>query len=126
MCSYTRKLKFPKTSGGLILLKPESSGPLQYAATASFLAKLYSDYLELMHSTSSNCGSAAFSIQTLTSFSWSQVKNRGYHTFKTLEARIYIYIYIYITKVFKMLSLNMQKNVYKSKKIMFIKNFYKC
>uniref|UniRef100_A0A6N2LST2 Endoglucanase n=1 Tax=Salix viminalis TaxID=40686 RepID=A0A6N2LST2_SALVM len=35
-------------TGGLILLRPDHGEPLQFAATASFLGKLYSDYLELL------------------------------------------------------------------------------
>ncbi|KAL3513833.1 hypothetical protein ACH5RR_026550 [Cinchona calisaya] len=73
MCSYTSNLKFPKTEGGLILLKPDTTGPLQYAATASFLTKLYSDYLNLLRRTRASCGNAVFSLETLRDFSWSQV-----------------------------------------------------
>nr|XP_027090527.1 endoglucanase 9-like [Coffea arabica] len=73
MCSYTSTLKFPKTEGGLILLKPDTSGPLQHAATASFLTKLYGDYLSLLHRTRTSCGAAVFSLETLRDFSWSQV-----------------------------------------------------
>jgi hypothetical protein len=44
-------------AGGLILLKPDYGTPLQFAATAAFLSKLYSDYLDLMRSTGRRCGS---------------------------------------------------------------------
>lgn len=78
MSSYTSKQSFPKTKGGLILLKPETSAPIQYAATASFLTKLYSDYLELMHRTGSRCGDGdSFSVQNLRDFSRSQVSNKA-------------------------------------------------
>ncbi|KAG9137953.1 hypothetical protein Leryth_025509 [Lithospermum erythrorhizon] len=59
--------------GGLILLKPDAGGLLQYAATASFLSKLYSDYLELIHSFPSSCPADSFSPKALQDFSMSQV-----------------------------------------------------
>ncbi|KAK3028859.1 LOW QUALITY PROTEIN: hypothetical protein RJ639_038544 [Escallonia herrerae] len=71
MCSYLSKLTFKKTEGGLILLRPDYGAPLQYAATASFLSKLYSDYLDLLRSGSS-CGNDVFSLEMLRSFSMSQ------------------------------------------------------
>ncbi|GMP79714.1 hypothetical protein CsSME_00035150 [Camellia sinensis var. sinensis] len=76
MCSYLFDLAFKKTEGGLILLKPDYGAPLQYAVTASFLSKLYSDYLELLHRSGSSCSptySSAFSRDTLRRFSKSQV-----------------------------------------------------
>lgn len=76
MCSYLSDLAFKKTEGGLILLKPDYGAPLQYAVTASFLSKLYSDYLELLHRSGSSCSptySSAFSLDTLRRFSKSQV-----------------------------------------------------
>ncbi|KAK9167118.1 hypothetical protein Scep_002309 [Stephania cephalantha] len=48
ICSYLSDLNFKKTPGGLILLKPSQGSPLEYAATASFLSKLYHDYLHAM------------------------------------------------------------------------------
>nr|GMC54565.1 endoglucanase 9-like [Ipomoea batatas] len=73
MCSYTSNQKFSKTEGGLILLNPDNGAPLQYAVTASFLSKLYSDYLELLHRFHGSCNSAVFSLQNLRDFSISQV-----------------------------------------------------
>ncbi|WMV26651.1 hypothetical protein MTR67_020036 [Solanum verrucosum] len=76
MCSYTSDTKYSKTAGdvsmfiffaihsiktlkidafsvGLILLKPSTDAALlQYAATSSFLSKLYSDYLQLLRTPS--------------------------------------------------------------------------
>ncbi|KAF5942446.1 hypothetical protein HYC85_020088 [Camellia sinensis] len=49
---------------------------VRYAVTASFLSKLYSDYLELLHRSGSSCSptySSAFSRDTLRRFSKSQV-----------------------------------------------------
>ncbi|XP_052188725.1 endoglucanase 25-like [Diospyros lotus] len=73
MCSYLSGQNFKTTEGGLILLKPASGAPLQYAMTASFLSKLYSDYLDLLRRSGSNCGTSGFSLAMLRSFSMSQV-----------------------------------------------------
>ncbi|RXH77282.1 hypothetical protein DVH24_023556 [Malus domestica] len=54
MCSY---ISSPKTTpGGLLLQRPTygARAPLEYAATASFLSKLYSDYLDLLRSSGDN------------------------------------------------------------------------
>ncbi|CAN6717484.1 unnamed protein product [Malus baccata var. baccata] len=54
MCSY---ISSPKTTpGGLFLQRPTygAQAPLEYAATASFLSKLYSDYLDLLRSSGDN------------------------------------------------------------------------
>ncbi|KAJ6920196.1 endoglucanase 9-like [Populus alba x Populus x berolinensis] len=48
ICSYLSHEIYSRTPGGLILLRPDHGEPLQFAATASFLGKLYSDYLELL------------------------------------------------------------------------------
>ncbi|KAL2232276.1 UNVERIFIED_CONTAM: Endoglucanase 10 [Sesamum indicum] len=73
MCSYVSKHKLTVTNGGLVLLKPNAGAPLQYAATASFLSKLYSDYLQMLSRTSGSCNSAVFSVETLQAFAMSQV-----------------------------------------------------
>ncbi|KAI3841697.1 hypothetical protein MKW92_033610 [Papaver armeniacum] len=73
MCSYLSSQRFTFTPGGLILLRPESSSPLQYAATASFLTKLYSDYIKLTQSSGRRCSTNSFSIEKLQKFSISQV-----------------------------------------------------
>ncbi|PHU20039.1 hypothetical protein BC332_11190 [Capsicum chinense] len=74
MCSYTSDTKYSKTEGGLILLKPSTNSPLlQYAVTASFLSKLYSDYLQLLRTTSRSCSDSVFSSESLQKFSQSQV-----------------------------------------------------
>ncbi|ESR47658.1 hypothetical protein CICLE_v10003122mg [Citrus x clementina] len=54
MCSYLSDHIFNKTQGGLILLRPGSGGALEFAATASFLSKLYSDYLDLLRRSGDN------------------------------------------------------------------------
>lgn len=59
--------------GGLIFLKPDHYAPLEYAVTTSFLSKLYSDYLDLLHRSGSSCDDgSSFSIETLRGFSMSQ------------------------------------------------------
>ncbi|KAM7511190.1 hypothetical protein LguiB_010065 [Lonicera macranthoides] len=73
MCSYLSKVVFNMTEGGLILLKPDYGAPLQYAATASFLTKLYGDFLHLLRRSGSSCGSAVFTVENLRTFSNSQV-----------------------------------------------------
>ncbi|XP_031259665.1 endoglucanase 25-like [Pistacia vera] len=73
MCSYLSDQMFNKTKGGLILLKPAYGQPLQFAAAASFLSKLYSDYLELLRRSGGVCSSDRFSLENLRSFSMSQV-----------------------------------------------------
>jgi len=83
--------------GGLILLKPDYGAPLQFAATAAFLSKLFSDYLDLMRSTGRRCGSVAISQNTLRSFSMSQATSR-YHDIKstpfTSINRLYCFYFI--------------------------------
>ncbi|KAK6131514.1 hypothetical protein DH2020_034745 [Rehmannia glutinosa] len=59
--------------GGLVFLKPDAGGPLQYAATASFLSKLYSDYLQLLKRTIGSCSIDVFSVEMLQDFAMSQV-----------------------------------------------------
>ncbi|XAR49633.1 Cellulase [Bertholletia excelsa] len=73
MCSYVSQQHFNRTEGGLILLKPDYGAPLQYAATAAFLSKLYSDYLDLLQRSGSKSTACAFSIGQLRMFSTSQV-----------------------------------------------------
>ncbi|KAJ7965418.1 Endoglucanase [Quillaja saponaria] len=73
MCSYLSNQYFKRTPGGLILLRPDYGEPLQFAATASFLSKLYSDYLDLLRQSGGSCSSDGFSVEMLRSFSISQV-----------------------------------------------------
>ncbi|KAK4340909.1 hypothetical protein RND71_039410 [Anisodus tanguticus] len=74
MCSYTSDPKYSKTEGGLILIKPSTDAALlQYAVTASFLSKLYSDYLQLLRTTLRSCFNSVFSSESLQEFSQSQV-----------------------------------------------------
>ena len=60
--------------GGLILLRPADGAPLQFAATASFLSKLYSDYLDLLGASYMSCifANPGFSLEKLKAFSRSQ------------------------------------------------------
>ncbi|XP_051139484.1 endoglucanase 25-like [Andrographis paniculata] len=75
VCSYlSLNRKRGATNGGLIVLTPDGGGaPLQYAATAAFLSKLYGDYIQLLKRTSGSCGGSVFSVQMLQDFSLSQV-----------------------------------------------------
>ncbi|KAI3926668.1 hypothetical protein MKW98_014315 [Papaver atlanticum] len=72
MCSYLSSQRFTFTPGGLILLRPESSSPLQYTATTSFLTKLNGDYIKLTQSSGRRCSTNSFSIEKLQKFSISQ------------------------------------------------------
>lgn len=60
--------------GGLILLRPNASAPLQYAASAAFLAKIYKDYLSSVGTLGVSCSNLAesFSLDMLHTFSMSQ------------------------------------------------------
>ncbi|KAM1938262.1 hypothetical protein FF1_015883 [Malus domestica] len=72
MCSY---ISSPKTTpGGLLLQRPTygARAPLEYAATASFLSKLYSDYLDLLRSSGGSCINFGFSVDMLRNFSITQ------------------------------------------------------
>ncbi|KAJ6399061.1 hypothetical protein OIU77_019747 [Salix suchowensis] len=73
ICSYLSRKIYNRTPGGLILLRPDHGEPLQFAATASFLGKLYSDYLELLRRSGVSCSSEFFSVEMLREFSISQV-----------------------------------------------------
>ncbi|KAK9096372.1 hypothetical protein Sjap_021869 [Stephania japonica] len=73
ICSYLSDLNFKRTPGGLILLKPGQGAPLEYAVTASFLSKLYHDYLHAMKSPGVSCISNSVSLKKLQTFSMSQV-----------------------------------------------------
>ncbi|XP_065869584.1 endoglucanase 9-like isoform X1 [Euphorbia lathyris] len=62
--SYLSQETFKKTPGGLILLNPDGdSGPLLFAATASFLTKLYSDYNKLVPTSGLSCSAGDLSSQ---------------------------------------------------------------
>ncbi|KAI5330452.1 hypothetical protein L3X38_029850 [Prunus dulcis] len=72
MCSYLSSQKM--TPGGLIIQRPNlGAARLEYAATASFLSKLYSDYLYLLRSSGRSCRGFGFSLDMLRNFSTSQV-----------------------------------------------------
>ncbi|XP_050376686.1 endoglucanase 25-like [Argentina anserina] len=73
MCSYVSNLIFKMTPGGLVIQRPNYGAPLQFAATASFLSKLYSDYLDLLLSSGGSCSTGEFTVDMLRSFSLSQV-----------------------------------------------------
>ncbi|KAJ7520511.1 hypothetical protein O6H91_19G008600 [Diphasiastrum complanatum] len=74
MCSYLPYYhKFPRTAGGLILLEPKRSAPLQNAATIAFLAALYADYLSAADVPGWYCGPTFYSVDTLRNFSKSQI-----------------------------------------------------
>ncbi|XP_027338960.1 endoglucanase 25-like [Abrus precatorius] len=74
MCSYLFNKYFSRTHGGLIILKPDNEPLLQYAATASFLSKLYSDYLDHLKISGASCKTDEFSVAKLRDFATSQVK----------------------------------------------------
>ncbi|THU51339.1 hypothetical protein C4D60_Mb06t29970 [Musa balbisiana] len=74
ICSYlSTPNKFSMTPGGLILLQPNKSAPLHFAATAAFLSKIYGDYLNIINIPGANCGSEFFPLERLQSFARSQV-----------------------------------------------------
>ncbi|WOL14252.1 endoglucanase 25-like [Canna indica] len=74
ICSYLSMAKnFSKTAYGLILLQPNQNAPIQFAATAAFLSKIYSDYLNLLNIKSESCSTTqSFSLEMLQSFARSQ------------------------------------------------------
>lgn len=61
--------------GGLIILKPDNGPLLQYAATASFLSKLYSDYLDHLKMSSASCETDVFSVAMLRDFARAQANS---------------------------------------------------
>ena len=61
--------------GGLIILKPDNGSLVQYAATASFLSKLYSDYHDHLKMSGASCKTDAFSMEMLRDFSTSQANS---------------------------------------------------
>ncbi|KAK7353302.1 hypothetical protein VNO80_18747 [Phaseolus coccineus] len=73
MCSYLFSKYFSRTPGGLIILKPDNEPLLQFAATASFLSKLYSDYLDHLKMSAASCETDSFSVKMLRDFATSQV-----------------------------------------------------
>lgn len=84
--------------GGLILQSPKDvPPPLQFAATASFLSKLYSDYLEALVRSGGNCVDDTFSIQMLRIFSTSQA------SFKNLKLIFQFHGFI-LVKIFKLVN----------------------
>ncbi|KAK7282636.1 hypothetical protein RIF29_11571 [Crotalaria pallida] len=73
MCSFLSDKHFSRTQGGLIILKPDNEPLLQHAATASFLSKLYSDYLDHLKMPSASCETDVFSVTALRHFARSQI-----------------------------------------------------
>lgn len=61
--------------GGLILPKPDNGPLLQYAITASFLSKLYSDYIDHLKISGASCETDEFSVATLRDFASSQANS---------------------------------------------------
>jgi len=62
-------------AGGLIIPKPDNGPLLQYAATASFLSKLYSDYIGHLKISGASCETDEFSVAMLRDFASSQVNS---------------------------------------------------
>ncbi|KAB2600575.1 endoglucanase 25-like [Pyrus ussuriensis x Pyrus communis] len=61
------------TANAVILLPTYGArAPLEYAATASLLSKLYSDYLDLLRSSGGSCSSSGFSVDMLRNFLMTQ------------------------------------------------------
>ncbi|WJX34109.1 cellulase [Trifolium repens] len=73
MCSYVFKKYMSRTPGGLVIPKPDNGPLLQYAATASFLSKLYSDYIDHLKISGASCETDEFSVAMLRDFAISQV-----------------------------------------------------
>ncbi|XP_061348144.1 endoglucanase 25-like [Gastrolobium bilobum] len=73
MCSYLFNKYLSRTAGGLIIMEPDNGSLLQYAATASFLSKLYSDYLDHLKIPGASCNTDVFSVAMLRDFASSQV-----------------------------------------------------
>nr|AAQ63883.1 cellulase [Medicago truncatula] len=73
MCSYLFKKYMSRTPGGLVIPKPDNGPLLQYAVTASFLSKLYSDYIDHLKISGASCETDTFSVSMLRDFSSSQV-----------------------------------------------------
>uniref|UniRef100_A0A0D3A5W7 Endoglucanase n=1 Tax=Brassica oleracea var. oleracea TaxID=109376 RepID=A0A0D3A5W7_BRAOL len=74
MCSYLPYFtRFKRTKGGLIQLNHGEPQPLQYAATAAFLAALYSDYLDAADTPGWYCGPNFYSTHVLRDFARSQI-----------------------------------------------------
>lgn len=63
-------------AGGLIIPKPDNGPLLQYAATASFLSKLYSDYLDHLKVSGASCETDEFSVTMLQDFATSQANSQ--------------------------------------------------
>lgn len=61
--------------GGFIIPKPYNGPLLQYAATASFLSKLYSDYIDHLKISGASCETDEFSVTMLRDFASSQANN---------------------------------------------------
>ncbi|XP_074318876.1 endoglucanase 12-like [Silene latifolia] len=74
MCSYLKPFHlFNWTRGGLIQLENGGSQPLQYAATAAFLANLFADYLNATETPGWLCGRNFYTPDTLRKFASSQI-----------------------------------------------------
>lgn len=74
MCSYLPVFpSFNRTKGGLIQLNHGRPRPLQYVVNAAFLAKLFSDYLDVLSGPGWDCGPQYNQIEELQNFSSSQI-----------------------------------------------------
>ncbi|XP_044497650.1 endoglucanase 12-like [Mangifera indica] len=74
MCAYLPQFHFFNwTTGGMIELNHGKAQPLQYMATAAFLASLYVDYLNASNIPGINCGPTFISLDQLRNFSTSQM-----------------------------------------------------
>ncbi|XP_054798376.1 LOW QUALITY PROTEIN: endoglucanase 9-like [Prosopis cineraria] len=73
MCTFLFNKYSSKTPGGLIIIKPVDDPLLQYAATSSFLSKLFGDYLDHQKLSGASCGTDVYSLQMLHDFAASQV-----------------------------------------------------
>lgn len=60
--------------GGLTILKPDDGPLLEYAATSSFLSKLYGDYLDHQKLSGESCDTDVYSIQMLNDFATAQAQ----------------------------------------------------
>lgn len=74
MCSYLKVYNvYNWTRGGLIELNNGGPKPLQYVATAAFLANLFADYMDAAGVPGWNCGPTFYPSSALRSFATSQV-----------------------------------------------------
>ncbi|CAM6087341.1 unnamed protein product [Calypogeia fissa] len=74
MCSYLPQYKqWNETKGGLMLFNYGNPAPLQYVATAAFVASLYADYLTTTDILVWQCGPNFYPAEKLKDFARSQI-----------------------------------------------------